>query len=99
MFTQAQLSRSGRFVRVAAALALTSAVVSIAPARPADPGSAEEHEEHEGRAPTTQELQPAVEAAFQEESYAPGSVASLVLFNRWLGRSHSRSSTSARSAW
>ena len=38
--------------RVAAALALTSAVVSIAPARPADPGSAEEHEEHEGRAPT-----------------------------------------------
>jgi hypothetical protein len=31
-------------------------------------------EEHEGRAPTSEELRPSVEAAFQREIYAPGSV-------------------------
>jgi N,N-dimethylformamidase beta subunit-like protein len=36
----------------------------------------------EGRAPTAEELRPSVEAAFQRESYAPGSTAALVLFNR-----------------
>jgi hypothetical protein len=42
-------------------------------------------EEHEGRAPTAEELRPSVEAAFQRESYAPGSVASLACFNRASG--------------
>ena len=42
----------------------------------------EEHEEHEGRAPTEIELTPSVEAAFREESYAPGSTARLVVSNR-----------------
>jgi hypothetical protein len=36
----------------------------------------------EGRAPTAEELRPSVEAAFQGESVKPGTVASLVLFNR-----------------
>jgi hypothetical protein len=35
----------------------------------------------EGRAPTAEELRPSVEAAFQRESYAPGTRASLVFFN------------------
>jgi hypothetical protein len=39
----------------------------------------------EGRAPTAEELRPSVEAAFQGESVRPGTVASLVLFNRARG--------------
>jgi hypothetical protein len=35
----------------------------------------------EGRAPTAEELQPSVEAAFQAESYRPGDVATLAFFN------------------
>ena len=35
---------------------------------------------YEARAPTPLELTPGVEAAFPRESYAPGSLASLVLF-------------------
>jgi hypothetical protein len=35
----------------------------------------------DGRAPTAEELQPSVEAAFPHESYAPGTTASLVFFN------------------
>lgn len=35
----------------------------------------------DGRAPTSEELRPSVEAAFQRESYAPGSRASLAFFN------------------
>jgi hypothetical protein len=42
-------------------------------------------EELEGRAPTADELQPAVEAAFAHESYAPGASANLVLFGRARG--------------
>jgi N,N-dimethylformamidase beta subunit-like protein len=41
-----------------------------------------EEEELEGRAPTAEELRPSVEAAFARESYRPGRVASLRLFNR-----------------
>jgi N,N-dimethylformamidase beta subunit-like, C-terminal len=37
-------------------------------------------EQLEGRAPTAEELQPSVEAAFGRESYAPGETAKLVLF-------------------
>ena len=36
----------------------------------------------DGRAPTNEELRPSVEAAFQRESYAPDTHASLVFFNR-----------------
>ena len=39
----------------------------------------------EGRDPTPTELLPSVEAAFPEESYAPGETARLVLFNRARG--------------
>ena len=35
-------------------------------------------EDLEGRAPTAEELQPSVEAAFSRESYAPGATASCV---------------------
>jgi len=38
-------------------------------------------EELEGRAPTTEELRPSVEAAFPRESYAPGASALLVFFS------------------
>src|SRR5262245_54074553 len=41
----------------------------------------------EGRAPTAEELRPSVEAAFEGESVKPGTVASLVLFNRARGLS------------
>src|SRR5262249_31953782 len=39
----------------------------------------------EGRAPTAEELQPSVEAAFPRESYRPGSDASLVVYNAAAG--------------
>jgi hypothetical protein len=39
----------------------------------------------EGRAPTTAELTPSVEAAFLHESYAPGATATLVISNRARG--------------
>src|SRR5262245_3407439 len=41
----------------------------------------EEAEELEGRAPTDEELRPSVQAAFPQESYAPGAVARLAFFN------------------
>jgi hypothetical protein len=44
-----------------------------------------EQDEIEGRAPTSEELRPSVEAAFAAESYRPGSVASLRIFNRASG--------------
>jgi len=44
-------------------------------------GSRLEADELEGRAPTAQELQPSVEAAFRRESYAPGQAAALAFFN------------------
>jgi hypothetical protein len=42
-------------------------------------------EDLEGRAPTAEELQPSVAAAFQRESYAPGATASLVFFGQGRG--------------
>jgi hypothetical protein len=42
-------------------------------------------EDLEGRAPTAEELRPSVEAAFPNESYAPGASASLVLFSNARG--------------
>jgi N,N-dimethylformamidase beta subunit-like, C-terminal len=73
--------------RAAAAL-LALAIVSFVlhGERPMSVGNAPqaivEEEEHEGRAPTDVELTPSVEAAFPEESYAPGSTARLVVSNR-----------------
>ena len=55
--------------------------ISAAPAT----SSSEGDEELEGRAPTEEELQPSVEAAFVHESYAPGSHASLVIYNKAAG--------------
>src|SRR5437764_6828691 len=49
------------------------------------PPPAGEQDEIEGRAPTPEELRPSVEAAFADESYRPGSVASLRIFNRASG--------------
>jgi hypothetical protein len=40
-----------------------------------------DEEQFEGRAPTAEELTPSVEAAFARESYAPGTTATLKLFN------------------
>jgi hypothetical protein len=39
----------------------------------------------EGRAPTVEELRPAVEAAFQAESYKPGDTATIAFFNNTRG--------------
>jgi hypothetical protein len=61
------------------AAALAAVILSLAPARAGS--SHEEDEELEGRAPTAAELRPSVEAAFPRESYAPGSRASLVIYN------------------
>jgi hypothetical protein len=41
-----------------------------------------EPEEHEGRAPTAEEIRPSVETACTEESYAPGTTATIVVHNR-----------------
>jgi hypothetical protein len=45
------------------------------------PGESFDPEQLEGRAPTAQELEPAIQAAFPQQSYAPGNAASLVFFN------------------
>ncbi len=68
-----------RALHVAVAAALAAVLLSVSPARVGS--SFEEDEELEGRAPTAEELRPSVEAAFQHESYAPGSRAPLVIFN------------------
>ena len=84
MFTHAPTRRRlGRLATFAALLALASAALAIDRAAPApEPTLAEEeHEEHEGRAPTREEVRPSVEAAFPQESYAPQSAASLVLYS------------------
>jgi hypothetical protein len=44
-------------------------------------GGAGHGEELEGRAPTQEELEPSVQAAFAQDSYAPGDVARLVFFS------------------
>jgi N,N-dimethylformamidase beta subunit-like, C-terminal len=61
----------------------------LSPPRRDDPSpglGARQHQQADddldGRAPTAEELRPSVEAAFPRESYAPGSTAALVLFNR-----------------
>jgi hypothetical protein len=59
------------------ALAVTAAAVTLAATTPDRP--------LEGRAPTTAELTPSVEAAFTRESYAPGEAATLVISNRARG--------------
>jgi N,N-dimethylformamidase beta subunit-like protein len=65
-------------------LLLVAAAAATLPGAPPPPQTspAAEEEELEGRAPTTEELRPSVEAAFTRESYRPGRVASLRLFNR-----------------
>ena len=75
--TAAHLSRFTLHAATAAVLFAT--VISGSGPAPFDP------EMFEGRAPTAEELRPSVEAAFQSESYAPGAVASLKLFNRAAG--------------
>ena len=77
---------------VALAVALTVGVGS-----PLSSRSLPSPEELEGRAPTAEELQPSVEAAFARESYAPGATASLVFFNPAPGRRRCGSSVPARS--
>jgi N,N-dimethylformamidase beta subunit-like, C-terminal len=76
MATQLQALCAG----LAAVLLLTLGAWS---AGTSQPGS----DELDGRAPTTAELQPSVEAAFPRESYAPGSTAKLVISNRAKGLS------------
>ena len=63
--------------------ALTVVVLTIAALQamlPVNTG-ATDPEQFEGRAPTAQELEPAVQAAFPDQSYAPGDAARLVFFN------------------
>jgi N,N-dimethylformamidase beta subunit-like protein len=68
----------GRALRIVTAAGLAALLLGVVPV-PA--GSHTDDEELEGRAPTAAELRPSVEAAFPRESYAPGSSASLVIFN------------------
>ena len=83
MFSADNVSSRGRrhFLRLAT-FAATVATLLTASAPTATNSS---EEELEGRAPTPVELQPAVEAAFVRESYAPGTAARLVVFNRASG--------------
>jgi hypothetical protein len=59
------------------ALAVTMVALTLAAARGEHP--------LDGRAPTTTELTPSVEAAFTRESYTPGATATLVISNRARG--------------
>src|SRR5437899_3168311 len=68
------MARSTRAVARYLVLVLLALTLSGAGVRAVD------EEQLEGRAPTAEELQPSVEAAFAAESYAPGETAKLVLF-------------------
>jgi hypothetical protein len=57
------------------------ALVLVACAPAAAPKAGTDDRPLEGRAPTTAELTPSVEAAFARESYAPGVMATLVISN------------------
>jgi hypothetical protein len=71
----AHISR-GAARRTLLVLAASAALlVPFSPSRPVDP------EQFEGRAPSVQELEASVQAAFPRQSYAPGDAASLVFFN------------------
>jgi len=70
--------------RALLALLLAGSLLAVAGAS-TPPAPAGEQDEIEGRAPTPEELRPSVEAAFARESYRPGSVASLRIFNRASG--------------
>src|SRR4051812_37590333 len=76
----ASASRQGRRIhgRVLAAFIAALLVASLA----GSVHSAIDPELLEGRAPTTEELRPSVEAAFKLQSYTPNSTARLVLFDR-----------------
>src|SRR5436309_10888853 len=67
-------ARRTLFLAASAAIILVLAPAISAPAGPSK-------EELEGRAPTPLELQPGIEAAFPNESYAPGASASLRFFS------------------
>jgi hypothetical protein len=66
--------------RTTRAAARCSLLVLAALVIPSASPHAFDGEQLEGRAPTAEELQPSVEAAFAQESYAPGEAAKLVLF-------------------
>ena len=75
--------RRGAMLAVAVALLPAASAMIVPRSDPVADGPAAraEHDEHEGRAPTSAELAPSVEAAFARESYRPGTTARLVLFN------------------
>jgi hypothetical protein len=62
-------------------LLLSASLLAVAGASTMRPPAGEQ-DEIEGRAPTHEELRSSVEAAFARESYRPGHVASLRIFNR-----------------
>jgi hypothetical protein len=69
----------GAALRRCIAVAVATLAVCLSGAMP-QPATGGDHE-LDGRAPTTEQLQPSVQAAFQLQSYAPRTRASLVLFN------------------
>jgi N,N-dimethylformamidase beta subunit-like protein len=74
----AHISRGAARRLVLSTAGLLAAVVFLPSSNPAvhlDP------EQFEGRAPTVEELEPAVQAAFPRQSYPAGSTASIVFFN------------------
>jgi hypothetical protein len=73
--------RHQRRARVVTFAAIAAFVVAL----PGSGSAVLDEEQLEGRAPTAEELRPSVEAAFQHESYAPSTKASLVIFNRASG--------------
>jgi N,N-dimethylformamidase beta subunit-like protein len=74
----AHISR-GAARRLVLAIAALSAAAFLFPS--SNPTLRVDPEQFEGRAPTVEELEPAVQAAFPQQSYAPGGTASLVFFN------------------
>jgi hypothetical protein len=87
MATESKDLNPGGIARRLLLVLLFSASFATLPAAPRPPHAAPaaEEEELEGRAPTKEELRPSVEAAFARESYRPGRVASLRIFNRATG--------------
>src|SRR5207245_5727024 len=81
MATTAKHLNRGGLARCLLLALLCSVSLAAVPGMRSAPGRVDP-EELEGRVPTTAELSPSVEAAFPRESYRPGSVATLRIFNR-----------------
>jgi len=76
------MSPQTRAVARRSALVLAAITLVTLPLAAAARSAPIDEEQLEGRAPTAEELEPSVEAAFASESYVPGGTARLVFFGR-----------------